>query len=90
MGVVSFDGRAHFLAPGIRAEGVDKFVLGELDRLIEGLAEVGERGGGSGLDLPLCDGGENTAQSGSEIAGGQISVGEEVGYVLSGLLGGAR
>ena len=80
MGVVSFDGRAHFLAPAIRAEGVDVFVLGEPDRLIEGLAEVGEGRGGFWFDFPLCDGGEKAAQSGSEIAGGQISVGEEVGY----------
>ena len=89
MGVVSDDGRAHFPAPGVRAEGVDKFVLGELDRLIEGLAEVGEGAGGFGFDFPLCDGGEKAAQSGGEIAGGQVSAGEEVGYVLSGLLGGA-
>ncbi len=44
-GVVGVDGRAHFAAPGIRAEGVDIFVLGELDRMIESLAKVGEGGG---------------------------------------------
>src|SRR5216683_4883536 len=89
MGVVGDDGRAHFPAPGIRAEGIDVFVLGQPDRVIEGLAEVGEGRGGFWFDFPLCDGGEKAAQSGSEIAGGQISAGEEVGYVLSGLLGGA-
>ncbi len=58
---VSVDGRSDFPAPGIRAEGVDVFVLGELDRLIEGLAEVGEGGGGFGLDFPIYGGGENAA-----------------------------
>ena len=58
---VSGDGRANFAAPGIRAEGVDVFVLGELDRLIEDLAEVGEGGGGFGFDFPMYGGGEKAA-----------------------------
>jgi hypothetical protein len=39
--------------------------------------------------ISLVHGGKTAAQGRSEIAGGQISAGEEVGYVLSGLLGGA-
>src|SRR5713226_10020183 len=36
-------------APGIGAEGVDVFVLGEVQGLHEGLAEIREGGGGFGL-----------------------------------------
>jgi len=46
------------LAPGGGAEGVDVFVLGEVQSLHEGLAEVGESGGGFGFDVALGYGGK--------------------------------
>jgi len=49
-------------APGIRAEGVDVFVLGEVQGLDESLAEIGEGGGGFGLDLALGDSGEEVSE----------------------------
>ena len=43
------NGRTDGVAPGVCAEGVDVFVLGEVDGLEQGLGEVGESGGGSGF-----------------------------------------
>lgn len=45
-------------APGLGVEGVDGFVLGEVDGLQQGLAQIGGGGGGLGLDLTPGDGGE--------------------------------
>jgi hypothetical protein len=81
------EGGADGFAPGIAAEGVDVFVLGELDGLQQGLAEIGQGGGGFGFDLTLGDGGEDAAQGGAEIAGGDVTVGEERGYSAAHLLG---
>ena len=82
------EGGTHHVTPGIRAEGVDVLVLGDLDGLNQGLAEVGEGGGGFGLEVTFGDGGEDAGQGGGEIAGGEITAGEERGYVTADLLGG--
>ena len=50
------------LAPGVRAVGVDVLVLGEVQGLDESLAEIGEGGGGFGLDLALGDSGEEVSE----------------------------
>jgi len=81
------EGGAHHVTPGIRAEGVDVFVLGDLDGLNHGLSEVGKGGGGFGFDMAFGDGGEDAGQGGAEIAGGEITAGEERGYVAADLLG---
>ncbi len=70
-------------APGFGVEGVDVFVLGEVDRLQQSLAEIGESGGGPGLDLTLGDGGEQVAQSGAEVAGGDVAPGKAVGDIAA-------
>jgi len=82
------EGGGHPVTPGIRAEGVDVLVLGELDGLIQSLAEIGEGGGGFGFDVAFGDGREDAGQGGAEIAGGEITAGEERGYVTADLLGG--
>src|SRR6266403_5100643 len=82
------EGGGHHVTPGIGAEGVDVCVLGEMDGLIQSLAEIGEGGGGFGFDLTLGDGGEDAGQGGAEIAGGEITAGEERGYVAADVLGG--
>ncbi len=61
---------------------------GEADGLQKGLAEVGEGGGGSGLDLTLGNGGEEVAQSGAQVAGGNITAGEARGDVAADFLSG--
>ena len=83
------DGGADAGAPGVGAEGVYVFVLGELDGLHQGLAEIGESGSGSRFDLALGDGGEEAAEGSTEIAGGEITAGEEIGDVLAHFVGGA-
>ncbi len=47
--VVAFDGVADGFAPGIGAEGLTIFVLGDVDRLHEGLGQVGDRVSGFGF-----------------------------------------
>lgn len=71
------EGGGHRVTPGIRAKGVDVFVLGELDGLIQSLAEIGEGGGSFRFDLAFGDSGEDAGQSGAEIASGEITAGEE-------------
>jgi hypothetical protein len=63
-------------------------VLGELDGLVHGLAEIGEGGGGFGLEVTLCDGRENAAHGGAEIAGGEVIAEKERRYGFPGLFGG--
>jgi hypothetical protein len=63
-------------------------VLGELDGLVHGLTEIGEGGGGFGLEVPLRDGGENAAQGDVEIAGGEVIAQKERRYGFPGLFGG--
>ncbi len=79
-----FVGLADGFAPGIGAVGVDVFVLGEGQGLHEGLAEIGEGGGGFGLHLALGDSGEEASEGGAEIAGGHKAAGKVIGDVLAG------
>lgn len=76
------------MAPGVGAEGVDEFVLREVKRLDDGLAEIGESGGGLGVDLTLGDSGEQARQRGRNIAGGDVlarqAMGDLPGSVVSG------
>jgi hypothetical protein len=44
------------------AEGVDVFIFREVQILDEGLAQIGERGGGFGFDVTLGDCGEEASQ----------------------------
>lgn len=74
--------------PGFCAESGDVLILGEVEGLDESLAEIGERGGGFGFDLALGDGGEETAQGETQVAGGYVAAGEEKGDVLPGSLAG--
>jgi len=81
--VVAVDGVADGIAPAVSAEGVDVFVLGEMDGLQEGLGQVGDGAGGSGFYVAADDGGEEASQGGAEIAGGEVLAGEEVGQVFA-------
>ena len=83
MVVVAVDGVADGIAPAVSAEGVDVFVLGEMDGLQEGLGQVGDGAGGSGLYITAENGGEEAAQGGAEIAGGEVVAGKEVGQVFA-------
>jgi hypothetical protein len=76
------------LAPGWGAEGVDVFGFGEFESLDDGLAEVGEGGGGFGFDVAVGYGGEEAGESGGQVAGGNVVAGEEGGDVLAGLFAG--
>jgi len=81
--VVAVDGVADGIAPAVSAEGVDVFVLGEVDGLQESLGQVGDGAGGSGFYVAADDGGEEAAQGGAEIAGGEVVAGEEIGEVFA-------
>ncbi len=83
-----FVGGADGFAPGICAVGVDVFVLCEGQGLDEGLAEIGEGGGGFGLYVTLGDSGEEASEGGAEIAGGHEAAGKVIGDVLAGFLAG--
>jgi hypothetical protein len=76
------------VAPGVGAEGIGEFVLGELDGLQQGLAEIGEGCSGFGFDVSVGQGGENAAEGQTEIAGSEIFTGEEIGDVAAEFLGG--
>ena len=52
------------------------------------LAEVGEGGGGSGLDLALGYSGEKASESDGEVAGGGIGAGEVEGDICAGYFAG--
>ena len=83
MVVVGVDGVANGIAPAVGAEGVDVFVFGEVDGLQEGLGQVGDGAGGSGFYVAADNRGEEAAEGGAEIAGGEVVAGEEVGQVLA-------
>jgi hypothetical protein len=87
--VVFVDGVADGFAPGIRAEGLAIFVLGDVDDLQESLGQVGDGAGGLGFYIAADHGGDEAAQSGAEIAGGEVVAGEEVGQVFAEFLCGA-
>jgi hypothetical protein len=82
------EGGADDVALGVGVEGVDVFVLSDVDGLQQGLAEISQSGGGLGLDLTLGDGGKHLAESGTEVASGEIAVGEARGNIAAYLLGG--
>jgi len=87
VGKVLVDPVADGIAPIIRAKGVDVFVLGEMDGLDEGLGEIGEGAGGARFYIATEDGGEETAEGGAEIVGGEVFSGEEIGEFAGELLG---
>ncbi len=70
------------LAPAVGTEGVDIFLLGEVDGLQESLGQVGDGAGGSGFYITAEDGGDEAPQGGAEIAG-RVVAGEEVGQVFA-------
>src|SRR5438477_3698670 len=75
---VAFDGVADGLAPAVGAEGIDVFVLGDVDGLHERLGQVGNCASSSGFYIAADDGGDEACQGGAEIAGGEVVAGEEV------------
>jgi hypothetical protein len=81
--VVAVNGVADGFAPAVGAEGVDVFVLGEVDGLHEGLDHVGDGAGESGFYIAADYGGNKAGESGAEIAGGKIVAGEKVGEILA-------
>jgi len=87
--VVAVDGGADGVAPGIGAESLTVFVLGDVDGLQERLGHVGDGAGGSGLYIAADDGWDEAAQSGAEIAGGEVVAGEVAGEICAETLRGA-
>jgi hypothetical protein len=83
------DGIADGLAPGVGAEGIDVFVLGKMDGLNEGLGEIGEGAGRTGLGVAASYADDEAAEGGAEIAGGEVFAGEEIGQVAAEFIGGA-
>jgi hypothetical protein len=81
--IVTSDRVVDGLAPAVRAEGVDVFVLGEVDGLQESLGEVGNGAGGSRFYVAADDGGDEASEGGGEIAGGEVVAGEEVSQVFA-------
>jgi hypothetical protein len=69
-------------APAVGAEGVDVFILGEVDGLNEALHHVRHGAGESGLYVAADYGGDEASHGGAEIAGGKIVAGEEAGQVF--------
>lgn len=83
--MVAVDGVADRFAPAAGVEGVDVvdvFVLGDVDGLQESLRHVSYGAGHFGLDVAADDSGDQTAQGGAEIAGGEVVAGEVVGRSL--------
>ncbi len=89
MGEVLVDPVADGIAPIVGAKGVDVFVLGERDSLDEGLGEIGEGAGGASLDVAADDGGDEAAEGGAQIVGGEVLSREEIGQFAGEFIGGA-
>jgi hypothetical protein len=87
--VVAFDGFADGVAPVAGAEGVDVFVLGEVDGLHESLGQVSDGVGGFGFYIAADNGGDEMCQGSTEIAGGEVVAGEEVVQVFAEFICGA-
>jgi hypothetical protein len=87
--VVAVDGVADGFAPAARAEGVDVFVLPDVDGLQEGLGHVGDGAGGPGLYIAANNGGNEVCQGGAEIAGREVVAGKEVAKVFAEFFRGA-
>ena len=90
MVVVGGDGVAEGVAPAVGAEGVDVFVLGEVDGLKLSLEHVGDGAGEAGFDVAANDGGDEAAEGGAEIASGKVVAGEEVVEIFGEGFGGLR
>lgn len=75
-------GVANDFAP-VAPEALEEFVLGELLVLGDDLGEIGEGSSSFGLDVALCSGGEESAESGSEVAIGKDIGAEEMGDVAA-------
>jgi hypothetical protein len=82
------DGVADGFAPAVGAEGVDVFVLGDVDALDESLGEIGEGSGGFGFDVAAGDGSQKAAEGGAEIARRDAFSGEEIREVATEFIGG--
>src|SRR6266849_5183983 len=87
--IVVVDGVADGFAPVVGVEGVDVFLLGDVDGLHEGLDQVGDGAGGFWFYVAADNGGDEACQGGAEIAGGEVVAGEEVGQVFAEFLCGA-
>jgi hypothetical protein len=81
--VVAVDGVADGLAPVVGVEGLTVFVLGDVDSLQDSLRQVGDGTGGSGFYIAAEDGGDEVAEGGAEVAGGEVVAGEEVRQVFA-------
>jgi hypothetical protein len=81
--VVGVDGVADGIAPAVRGERFDVFVLGDVDGPQEDLGHVGDGAGGFGFYIAADNGGDEPCQGGAEIAGGEVVAGEEVGQVFA-------
>jgi hypothetical protein len=80
---VGVDGGADGFAPAVGAEGVDVFVLREVDGLHEGLEHVGDGAGESGFYIAADNGGDKAGQGGAEITCGEVIAGEEIGEIFA-------
>jgi hypothetical protein len=80
--IVDVDGGADGFAPAVGAEGVDIFVLGDVDGLQLSLDHVGNGAGESGFYLAADYGGDEPGEGSVEIAGGEVVAGEEGGEVF--------
>ncbi len=87
--VVALDGIADGLAPRVGVEGVDVLVLGKMDGLNEGLGEIGEGASGARLDVTAGYAGDEAAEGGAEIAGGEVWTGKEIREFAGEFIGGA-
>jgi len=68
-----------FVLPVLEAEGADVFAFGVDGGLDEGLAEVGDGGGGFWPDVAVGDGGDGVSDGGADVAEGDAFAGEVVG-----------
>src|SRR5690242_11026612 len=82
------NGHADGMAPAVGAEGIDVFVLGEVDGLHESLDQISDGAGGFGFYIAAENGGDEACQGGAEIAGGDIVAGEEEVHVTTEGFGG--
>ncbi|MGC1485307.1 MAG: hypothetical protein WA789_16060, partial [Candidatus Acidiferrum sp.] len=73
--------------PGSGAGGDGAFLLGDVEGLDEGSAQMGEGSDGFGFDLTLGDGGEEASQRGTKVASRHVLSGKIAGdflaYILS-------
>jgi hypothetical protein len=76
-------------APRVGAEGIGVLVLGKMGGLDESLGEIGEGAGGAGLNVAADNGGQEAAEGGAEIAGGEVLAGEKIGQFAGEFIGGA-